>query len=323
MMTLYLAFETIEQGRMSMSSPIVISENAASAAPSKLDLDPGDTITVREAILALITKSANDIAVALAEKIGGTESNFVRLMNAKARELGMTKTNFENPSGLPDPNQVTSARDMVTLGLSLQDHFPQHYTLFATRTFKHAGKSHRNHNTLMNNFAGIDGIKTGYTRASGFNLVSSVKRSGRHVVAAVFGGSSAASRNAEMRTLLTRALTKASAVKTRKARPAPGALIAQLKSEPKRAERPAKPKPVHVAQKRLRRPKLRRSRLPIRHRPLHPKTPCPAGPARRRNQTGCRAPHVRWPQSKRLSQPQPPHLSPSPRSARSWSHRVR
>jgi D-alanyl-D-alanine carboxypeptidase len=248
MMTLYLAFETIEQGRMSMSSPIVISENAASAAPSKLDLDPGDTITVREAILALVTKSANDIAVALAEKIGGTESNFVRLMNAKARELGMAKTNFENPSGLPDPNQVTSARDMVTLGLSLQDHFPQHYTLFATRTFKHAGKSHRNHNTLMNNFSGIDGIKTGYTRASGFNLVSSVKRSGRHVVAAVFGGSSAASRNSEMRTLLTRALTKASAVKTRKVRPAPGALMAQLKSEPKRAERPAKPKPAQVAQ---------------------------------------------------------------------------
>lgn len=245
MMTLYLAFETIEQGRMSMSSKVVMSEAAASAAPSKLGLDPGEALTVREAILALITKSANDVASALAEKIGGNEANFVRLMNAKARELGMTKTNFENPSGLPDPTQVTSARDMVTLGLRLQDDFPQYYPMFTTRSFKFSGKSHRNHNTLMNNFSGVDGIKTGYTRASGFNLVTSVKRSGRHVVAAVFGGSSAASRNAEMRRLLTRALTRASPVKTRKPKPA---LIAKLKSEPKRAERPAKAKPVAVAQ---------------------------------------------------------------------------
>lgn len=248
MMTLYLAFETIEQGRMSMSSKVIMSERAASAAPSKLGLDPGEDLTVREAILALITKSANDVASALAEKIGGNEANFVRLMNAKARELGMTKTNFENPSGLPDPAQVTSARDMVTLGLRLQDDFPQYYPMFATRSFSFAGKSHRNHNTLMNNFSGIDGIKTGYTRASGFNLVSSVKRSGRHVVAAVFGGSSAASRNAEMRTLLTRALTKASPVKTRKPQPA---LIAKLKSEPKRALRPDMPKPVAVAQAKI------------------------------------------------------------------------
>lgn len=246
MMTLYLAFETIEQGRMSMSSKVIMSERAASAAPSKLGLDPGEDLTVREAILALITKSANDVASALAEKIGGNEANFVRLMNAKARELGMTRTNFENPSGLPDPAQVTSARDMVTLGLRLQDDFPQYYPMFATRSFSFAGKSHRNHNTLMNNFSGIDGIKTGYTRASGFNLVSSVKRSGRHVVAAVFGGSSAASRNAEMRTLLTRALTKASPVKTRKPQPA---LIAKLNSEPKRAQRPEMPaKPVEIAQ---------------------------------------------------------------------------
>ncbi len=248
MMTLYLTFETIEQGRMTMSSRVVMSEAAASAAPSKLGLEPGEDLSVRDAILALITKSANDVASALAEKIGGNEANFVRLMNAKARELGMTKTNFENPSGLPDPAQVTSARDIVTLGLRLQDDFPQYYPMFATRSFKFSGKSHRNHNTLMNNFSGIDGIKTGYTRASGFNLVSSVKRSGRHVVAAVFGGSSAASRNAEMRTLLTRALTKASPVKTRKPQPA---LIAKLKSEPKRAERPAKAKTAAVAQAQL------------------------------------------------------------------------
>ena len=243
MMTLYLTFETLEQGRMSMSSMVSISESAANVAPSKLDLDPGEEITVREAILALITKSANDVSVALAEKIGGSESNFVRLMNAKARELGMSKTRFYNPNGLPHPDQVTTARDMVTLALHLQDDFPKYYPMFATRAFSYRGRSHRNHNTLMNNFAGIDGIKTGYTRASGFNLVTSLRRGGRHLVGAVFGGASAATRNGEMRMLLTRAINRASTVKTRK--PAP-MLIAKLKSEPKRAERPAAkaPKPA-------------------------------------------------------------------------------
>ena len=237
MMTLYLTFETIEQGRLSMSSTVQISDAATNVAPSKLDLDAGDEITVSDAIRALITKSANDVAVALAEKIGGSQANFVRLMNAKAKALGMTKTNFENSSGLPDSDQVTTARDMITLGLRLQDDFPQHYRLFAIREFTYHRHSFRNHNTLMNNFAGIDGIKTGYTQASGFNLVTSVRRNGRHLVAAVFGGRSAAARNGEMRILLTRALNRASTIKTRK--PAP-ALIAKLKSEPKLAERPAK-----------------------------------------------------------------------------------
>lgn len=245
MMTLYLTFEIIEQGRMSMSSKVTISQEAASVAPSKLDLDPGEEITVREAILSLITKSANDVAVALAEKIGGSERNFVRLMNAKARELGMTRTNFENASGLPDDDQVTSARDMITLGLHLQDDYPQYYGMFATRSFSFRGRSYRNHNTLMNNFGGIDGIKTGYTRDSGFNLVTSVRRNGRHLVGAVFGGGSAAARNGEMRVLLTRAFSRASRVKTRK--PAPP-LVAQLKAPPKRAERPVPPKPTVLAQ---------------------------------------------------------------------------
>ena len=245
MMTLYLTFETIEQGRMSMSSKVTISQEAASAAPSKLELDPGEEITVREAILALITKSANDVAVALAEKIGGSQRNFVRLMNAKAREFGMMRTNFENASGLPDRDQVTTARDMITLGLHLQDDYPQYYGMFATRSFSFRGRSYRNHNTLMNNFGGIDGIKTGYTRDSGFNLVTSVRRNGRHLVGAVFGGGSAAARNGEMRVLLTRAFSRASRVKTRK--PAPP-LIAQLKAPPKRAERPAPPKPTILAQ---------------------------------------------------------------------------
>ncbi len=239
MMTLYLTFETLESGRLSMTDMVKVSQEAASAAPSNLDLEPGEEITVANAIRALITKSANDVAVALAEKIGGSQGNFARLMNARARDLGMMKTNFKNASGLPNPDQVTTARDMITLGLRLQDDFPTYYPLFATRAFSYQGSTYRNHNTLMNHFAGIDGIKTGYTRASGFNLVSSVRRNGRHVVGAVFGGRSAGSRNGEMRSLLTRALTRASTVKTRK--PAP-ALIAKLKSAPKLAVRP-EPKP--------------------------------------------------------------------------------
>ncbi len=244
MMTLYLTFEAIESGRLSFGSPVKVSQEAASAPPSNLDLEAGEEISVGDAVRALITKSANDVAAALAEKIGGTQTNFVRLMNAKAKALGMSKTNFENPSGLPDSDQVTTARDMITLGLRLQDDFPQHYPLFAMRAFRYNGATHRNHNTLMNHFAGIDGIKTGYTRASGFNLVTSVRRGGRHLVGAVFGGSSAASRNSEMRTLLTRAMARASTVKTRKSVPM---LISKLKSEPKIAARPApKPKPAPV-----------------------------------------------------------------------------
>jgi D-alanyl-D-alanine carboxypeptidase len=234
MMTLYLTFETLESGRLKMSDKITISKAAASVAPSKLDLDPGEQISVSDAIYAVVTKSANDIAVALAEKIGGTETNFVRLMNTRARELGMTKTHFENPSGLPNDAHVSTARDMATLALHLMDDYPNYYPLFATHVFKYRGKSYRNHNTMLNTFAGVDGIKTGYTRASGFNLVTSVHRGKRHLIGVVFGGSSAASRNAEMRVLLTRALARASTVKTRKPM-----LLARLKAEPRVASRPA------------------------------------------------------------------------------------
>lgn len=216
MMTLYMAFELIDLGRLSYASKITMSQEAASAAPSKLDLEPGETVTLLDAIKALVTKSANDVAVALAEHIGGTEANFARLMTAKARQIGMASTTFRNASGLPDTGQVTTARDMITLALRLQDDFPRHYGLFSTRSFTYAGNAHRNHNTLLGSFAGTDGIKTGYTRASGFNLVTSVRRDGRHVVGAVFGGSSAASRNAHMRLLINRSIAKASPEKTRK-----------------------------------------------------------------------------------------------------------
>jgi len=245
MMTLYLTFETLQSGRLKMTDKLTISEAAAGAAPSKLDLDPGEQISVSDAILAVITKSANDIAIALAERVGGSEANFVRLMNARAREIGMSKTHFENASGLPNDDQVTTARDMATLALHLQDDFPGYYPLFATRTFAYGGKNFRNHNTMLNNFAGIDGIKTGYTRASGFNLVTSWRRGDHHLIGVVFGGDTAAERNAEMRVLLTRMASRASSVKTRKP-----TLLARLKAEPKVAERPAtrKPKPLQVAE---------------------------------------------------------------------------
>jgi D-alanyl-D-alanine carboxypeptidase len=231
MMTLYLAFEEIERGRLSSATRIRVSHEAASAPPSKLDLAPGTEIALIDAIKSLITKSANDMAIAIAEHIAGTEANFAQRMTDKARRLGMTHTTFRNASGLPHPGQVTTARDMVTLALHLQDDFPRHYPLFATRSFTYNNHTYRNHNGLLGRFQGTDGIKTGYTRRSGFNLVSSVRRGNRHVVGAVFGGASAGARNAEMRMMLSRALLKASPVKTRKSAPV---LVAQ----PKPATRP-------------------------------------------------------------------------------------
>lgn len=225
MMTLYMVFELIEAGRLSYSTKIAVSEEAANAAPSKLELKPGEEIVLIDAIKALITKSANDVAVAIAEHIGGTEANFARLMTAKARQIGMERTTFRNASGLPNPEQVTTARDMLTLALRLQDDFPQHYPLFATRTFTYGGETYKNHNKLLFSFEGTDGIKTGYTRDSGFNLVSSVHRGGKHVVGAIFGSRSAGVRNASMRLMINRTLAAASPEKTRRpallARPAP------------------------------------------------------------------------------------------------------
>lgn len=231
MMTLYLAFETIEAGRLQFSTSVPVSERAASVAPSKLGLDAGSEIELRDAIKALIVKSANDMAVAIAEKIAGSEDAFARLMTKRARQIGMRDTTFRNASGLPDPEQVTTARDMLTLAMRLQDDFPQHYRLFSTRSFSYGGKTYRSHNALLGRFPGVDGIKTGYTRASGFNLVSSYQAGGKHVVAAVFGGVSAGLRDAHMRMLLARAIETASTERTRKIGP-------QLVAEAKPAQRP-------------------------------------------------------------------------------------
>jgi D-alanyl-D-alanine carboxypeptidase len=253
MMTLYLTFERLARGGLTYQTKIRMSANAAAAAPTKLDLAEGEEITLVDAIKALITKSANDMAVAIAEHIAGSEEKFAQRMTAKAHELGMAATVFRNASGLPDDQQVTTARDMVTLALRLQDDFPQHYPLFATRTFTYNGETLHNHNTLLDNFEGTDGIKTGYTRASGFNLVASVHRGRKHVVGAIFGGASAAARDAAMRTFLNIGLVKASSVKRRQpaplrvalARPEPARQIGPVPT-PRRAEPPAQ-KPTNAA----------------------------------------------------------------------------
>ena len=236
MMTLYLIFEEVKRGKMTYSTRIKISKNAASAPPSKIGLKPGQDIALINVIKALVTKSANDISIAIAEHIAGSEAKFAQLMTNRARQLRMHDTTFRNASGLPDAAQVTTARDMITLALRLYDDFPKQFQHFSLRSFTYRGKTYRSHNTLMKSFKGMNGIKTGYTRASGFNLVSSVRQRGRHVMAVVFGGKTAASRNAHMRTLLKRGLAKASTKKTRRSKPV---LVAKPVPVPRPAQKPA------------------------------------------------------------------------------------
>jgi D-alanyl-D-alanine carboxypeptidase len=201
-MTLYLLFSELEAGRLKLTSDIRISPDAARQPPSKLGLQAGQTIDADDAIKAIVTRSANDVAVAIAEAISGDEDSFARLMTQRARSIGMTRTVFKNASGLPDPDQVTTARDMALLGLAIQDRFPKYYEYFSTRVFHWRGAAIGNHNRLLGSVDGVDGIKTGYTHASGFNLVSNVKRGGRHIVAVVMGGQSGAARDAHMRDMI-------------------------------------------------------------------------------------------------------------------------
>lgn len=202
MMTLYLLFDALDRGTVRMSTPLTVSRYAASRPPSKLGLLPGRTIRVREAILALATKSANDVAVAVAEGLAGSEPAFAARMTAKARALGMRRTTFRNASGLHHPQQRTSARDMALLGRALLRDHPQYYGVFATRTFRWSGARYANHNRLMGDYRGMDGIKTGYTQPAGYNLVASASRNGRRLVGVVMGSRSAAVRNGLMASLL-------------------------------------------------------------------------------------------------------------------------
>jgi D-alanyl-D-alanine carboxypeptidase len=218
MMTLYLAFEALDKGQLKLDQQLPISSHAASRAPSKLGLIPGETISVRDLILALVTKSANDCASVVAEGLAGSESAFAERMTQKARRLGMKNTTFHNASGLPDPQNRTTARDLATLARALYRDFPEDYHYFSTREFVYHGAVHANHNHLMSSFQGMDGIKTGYINASGFNLAASAKRDNRRLIGVVMGGSTARARDTHMAQLLNAAFaSRRSAVMEAKA----------------------------------------------------------------------------------------------------------
>ena len=219
MMTLYLLFEALDQGRVSKSSQIPVSANAARQPPSRLGLKAGQSIDVDTAIRALAVKSGNDIAVAVGEFLGGgSEDQFARQMTARARQLGMPATTFRNASGLPDDAQRTTARDMAVLGLALRSRFPQHFHYFSDREFTYNGRTVRGHNDLLGRVPGVDGIKTGYIRASGYNIVTSVKTGSRSLIIVVMGANSARARNARVEALIEQYRTQ----------PASGSLIGSL-----------------------------------------------------------------------------------------------
>jgi D-alanyl-D-alanine carboxypeptidase len=213
-MTLYLLFERLESGKITLDTELPVSEHASEQAPTKLGLRPGQSLRVEDAIKGIVTRSANDAAVVVAEAIGGDEEDFCKMMTRKARALGMTRTVYVNASGLPDDAQVTTARDQSVLGRAIQDRFPRYYRYFSTTAFNYHGQSIRNHNHLLGSVEGVDGIKTGYTRASGFNLVTSIRRGNRHLVGVVMGGHSSGSRDAMMRSLLAENMDKATTRRT-------------------------------------------------------------------------------------------------------------
>ncbi len=213
-MTLYLLFEQIEAGKLKLDTPLQISAFAAMQAPTKLGLKANQTLKVEDAIKGLVTKSANDAAVVVSEAIAGSQEEFAKLMTRKARALGMMGTTYVNASGLPAEEQITTARDQALLGRAIQDRFPVYYRYFATPSFRYRGREMHNHNALLGQVEGVDGIKTGYTEASGYNLTASVRRNDKHIVAVVLGGTSNAKRDARMRDLITQCIPLAATRKT-------------------------------------------------------------------------------------------------------------
>ena len=201
-MTLLMVFEAIEQGKMNYNTRIRISSHAASMVPSKLGLKPGSSIKTKDAINVLVTKSANDIAVAVAEHIGRTESSFAQIMTRKARFIGMKNTTFRNASGLHDPKQVTTARDMALLAQYVINKYPEYYKFYNQTSIRYGNTTYRNHNKLLGTYKGMDGMKTGYIRASGFNLVASAVRNNQRIIGVVFGGRSGKTRNDHMAEIL-------------------------------------------------------------------------------------------------------------------------
>src|ERR1700727_1827228 len=250
-MTLYLLFEQLDSGAMTLRTPIPISEHAAGQEPSKLGLLPGDSISGEDAIKAVVTRSANDIAVAIAEAVGQTESNFAEMMTRKAHALGMANTLYRNASGLPNDEQVTTARDLTILARSLEERFPRYFRYFSTAQFDFDGEIIGNHNHLLGRVDGVDGIKTGYTRASGFNLLTSVHRDGRSLIAVVMGGRSAAGRDRIMENLIADHIAEASTAHTATAvADASPAETTELRAQPIVAL-PVRPRPAVVAEAKL------------------------------------------------------------------------
>ena len=203
-MTLYMIFDALKTKKISMNTKFKVSRRATRQPPSKLNLSAGSSISVKHAILALITKSANDVATVVAENLGKSERNFARLMTKKAKKLGMKRTTFKNASGLPNRGQLSTARDMATLGMAIRKNHSVFFKLFKTKSFIYKGTKYSNHNNLLGSYSGTDGIKTGYTHASGFNLVASVERNGQRIIGVVFGGKKARSRDKHMIKLLNR-----------------------------------------------------------------------------------------------------------------------
>lgn len=237
MMTLYMAFEALRKGNLTLDQELPVSRRAAGMAPSKLGLKAGGTITVKDVILALVTKSANDAAVVMAEALGTKETRFARMMTKKARALGMKRTNFRNASGLPNRRQLSTARDLAILARSLIRDFPRFYEFFATGTFTYNGRTFRNHNSLLKKYDGADGLKTGYIRASGFNLAASAVRNGRRLVAVVLGGKSPRSRDRQIARLLNKGFAKLAETRVAAAPPS-----AQPRRKPATTPKPARPR---------------------------------------------------------------------------------
>jgi D-alanyl-D-alanine carboxypeptidase len=227
MMTLYVLFGYMREGKVTPSSDLMVTPQAAGQSPTKLGLKPGTAIKTSDAVKALVTQSANDAAVTIAENLAGSEENFARLMTDTARRIGMSNTTFRNASGLPNDEQITTARDMAILAAHLIHDYPEYYGVFETRFFSFNGRKYRNHNRLLFGYKGTDGIKTGYTRASGFNLTASVHRDNKHLVAVVLGGKTGSSRDAAMRALLDKHFAAASDTK-----PSPEQLVASLVTPP-------------------------------------------------------------------------------------------
>ncbi len=242
-MTLYLTFEALSQGRLSLSTPLSVTQLAAEQAPSRLGLRPGSTISVQSCVLAAVTLSANDCAMVLAENIGGSEAQFAQMMTSRAHSLGMTNTHWNNPNGLPDPQQLTTARDMAVLAEATIQRFPKYYRYFSTRSFTYNGINHPNHNHLMSRYPGMDGIKTGFIRASGFNLTASAVRNGHRLIAVVFGGSSAVARDNYMAGLLDDGFSRVGGQP-----PASGAMQETIASAPLDTAAPPPEKPQLAAE---------------------------------------------------------------------------